>query len=144
MAAFAGVTSRSARHSTVVRTLATAAPSASTPRLRTDKRAGDISDVFTSFSGKKAEPLPDRYKDLKRNLTAGLEEQLQKSWDDLVEVLKVRTEEVAQKRESVSTFPSAPSSQLKVRSFRRSISEMSQVVPCQTKHWPLCARRASS
>ena len=38
---------------------------------------------------------------LKANLTAGFEEQIQKSWDDLVEVLKVRTEEVAKKRESV-------------------------------------------
>jgi len=93
---------RSARHNVPLRALATAAPSTSTPRLRTDKRAGDISDVFTSFSGKKAQPLHARYRELKKNLTAGLEEQLQKSWDDLVEVLKVRTEEVAQKRESVS------------------------------------------
>jgi hypothetical protein len=69
---------------------------------RKDKSEGDISSVFTSFSGKKAIPLPNRFRELKRNLTVGFEEQIQKSWDDLVEVLKVRTEEVATKRESVS------------------------------------------
>ncbi|KAJ4242824.1 hypothetical protein NW757_011719 [Fusarium falciforme] len=68
---------------------------------RKDKKEGDISSVFTSFSGRKAEPLPERFRDLKANLTAGFEEQIQKSWDDLVEVLKVRTEEVAKKRESI-------------------------------------------
>ncbi|KAE8542256.1 hypothetical protein D1P53_001029 [Cryptococcus gattii VGV] len=62
---------------------------------------GDISSVFTSFSGRKAVPLPARYRDLKKNLTAGFEEQIQKSWDDLTEVLKQRTEEVATKRESI-------------------------------------------
>lgn len=74
--------------------------------LRKDKREGDISSVFTSFSGRKAVPLPARFLDLKKNLTAGFEEQIQKSWDDLTEVLKQRTEEVAAKRESVC-LPSA-------------------------------------
>lgn len=73
------------------------------PPTRKNKKEGDISSVFTSFSGRKAEPLPDRYRDLKRQLTTGFEEQIQKSWDDLVEVLKVRTEEVATKREAVSS-----------------------------------------
>lgn len=68
---------------------------------RRDKKEGDISSVFTSFSGRKAEPLPERFRTLKKNLTVGLEEQIQKSWDDLVDVLKVRTEEVASKREWV-------------------------------------------
>ncbi|KAL2674064.1 hypothetical protein Neosp_012510 [[Neocosmospora] mangrovei] len=71
------------------------------PFNRKDKKEGDISSVFTSFSGRKAEPLPERFRDLKANLTAGFEEQIQRSWDDLVEVLKVRTEEVAKKRESI-------------------------------------------
>ena len=74
------------------------------PPTRKNKKEGDISSVFTSFSGRKAEPLPERYRDLKKNLTTGFEEQIQKSWDALVEVLKVRTEEVATKRESVSWF----------------------------------------
>jgi hypothetical protein len=73
------------------------------PPTRKNKKEGDISSVFTSFSGRKAEPLPERYRDLKRQLTAGFEERIQKSWDDLVEVLKVRTEEVATKREAVSS-----------------------------------------
>lgn len=71
------------------------------PPIRKDKKEGDISSVFTSFSGRKAEPLPERFRDLKKRLTAGFEEQLQQSWDNLVEVLKFRTEEVATKRESV-------------------------------------------
>nr|POF12278.1 hypothetical protein CFP56_76037 [Quercus suber] len=61
---------------------------------RKDKKEGDISAIFTSFSGKKAEPLPSRFLNLKRNLTSGFEQQIQQSWDDLVEVLKVRTEEI--------------------------------------------------
>ncbi|KAG9964054.1 DUF1479-domain-containing protein, partial [Aureobasidium melanogenum] len=72
-----------------------------TPLTRGNKKEGDISSVFTSFSGRKSAPLPDRYRDLKRNLTTGFEEQIQRSWDDLVEVLKVRTEEVATKREAI-------------------------------------------
>lgn len=72
------------------------------PLDRRGKREGNISHAFTSFSGKKAAPLPERYRLLKKNLTAGREEALQKSWDDLVEVLKERTEEVATKRERVS------------------------------------------
>ncbi|KAG7416794.1 hypothetical protein ACKAV7_003577 [Fusarium commune] len=71
------------------------------PPTRKNKKEGDISSVFTSFSGRKAEPLPERYRDLKGQLTTGFEEQIQKSWDDLVEVLKVRTEEVATKREAI-------------------------------------------
>jgi len=70
---------------------------------RQAKNEGDISSVFTSFSGRKSVPLPDRFRDLKRSLTAGFEEQIQKSWDDLVDVLAERTEEVATKREDVST-----------------------------------------
>lgn len=74
------------------------------PITRKDKKEGDISSVFTSFSGRKSVPLPERFRDLKRNLTTGFEDQLQKSWDELVEVLKVRTEEVATKRESVRSL----------------------------------------
>ena len=73
------------------------------PISRKDKKEGDISSVFTTFSGRKSPPLPERFRDLKRNLTTGFEEQIQKSWDELVEVLKVRTEEVATKREAVSS-----------------------------------------
>lgn len=68
---------------------------------RRDKKEGDISSVFSTFSGRKSAPLPERFRDLKRNLTTGFEQQIQKSWDELVEVLKVRTEEVATKRETV-------------------------------------------
>ncbi|CAG8093103.1 unnamed protein product [Penicillium salamii] len=72
-----------------------------TPLTRKDKQEGDISSVFSTFSGRKSPPLPDRFRDLKRNLTVGFEEEIQKSWDELVEVLKIRTEEVATKRESI-------------------------------------------
>lgn len=77
--------------------------------LRRDKREGDISSTFTTFSGRKPAPLPPRFRDLKINLTTGFEEAIQKSWDELVETLKVKTEEVATKREKVSqpakTYP---------------------------------------
>ncbi|WVW84370.1 hypothetical protein I302_106404 [Kwoniella bestiolae CBS 10118] len=65
------------------------------------KREGNISHAFTSFSGKKSNPLPDRYRILKQNLTKGREEAIQKSWDDLIEHLKERTDEVASKREKI-------------------------------------------
>lgn len=82
---------------TVKRLVATEA----SPIARKDKKEGDISSVFSTFSGRESPPLPERFRDLKRNLTSGFEEQIQKSWDELVEVLKVRTEEVAKKREAV-------------------------------------------
>jgi 3-deoxy-D-manno-octulosonate 8-phosphate phosphatase KdsC-like HAD superfamily phosphatase len=71
------------------------------PTFQAGKCAGKIGSVFSTFSGRKSAPLPDRFRDLKRNLTVGFEEEIQKSWDDLVETLKVRTEEVATKREAV-------------------------------------------
>lgn len=73
----------------------------SSPSTRKNKQEGDISSVFSTFSGRKSNPLPERFRELKSNLTTGFEKQIQKSWDDLVETLKVRTEEVASKRESV-------------------------------------------
>ncbi|KAJ5819759.1 hypothetical protein N7474_005350 [Penicillium riverlandense] len=75
------------------------------PLTRKDKQEGDISSVFSTFSGRKSAPLPDHFRELKRNLTTGFEEEIQKSWDDLVETLKVRTEEVASKRESEQIIP---------------------------------------
>ncbi|KAJ5530562.1 hypothetical protein N7527_003955 [Penicillium freii] len=71
------------------------------PITRKDKQEGDISSVFSTFSGRKSAPLPDRFRDVKRNLTVGFEEEIQKSWDDLVETLKVRTEEVATNRGAI-------------------------------------------
>ena len=73
----------------------------SSPLPRKDKQEGDISSVFSTFSGRKSAPLSNHFRELKRNLTTGFEEEIQRSWDDLVETLKVRTEEVASKRESV-------------------------------------------
>lgn len=88
---------------TLGRRLATEAP-VSTQR-RIDKREGDISSAFTTFSGKKAVPLPPRFRELKQLIVSGNEEAIQKSWDDLVEVLKIKTEEVATQREKVHIFP---------------------------------------
>ncbi|KAJ5593679.1 hypothetical protein N7537_010583 [Penicillium hordei] len=82
---------------TAKRLLATEA----SPLTRKEKQEGDISSVFSTFSGRKSAPLPDRFRELKRNLTMGFEEDIQKSWDELVETLKIRTEEVASKRESI-------------------------------------------
>jgi hypothetical protein len=84
-----------------IRPMATETPAGP---VRNKKQQGDISSAFTTFSGRQATPLPERFRDLKRNLTAGFEQQIQKSWDDLVEELKVRTEEVASQRDKVSFF----------------------------------------
>ena len=82
---------------TVKQLLATEA----SPSTRKNKQEGDIFSVFSTSPGRKSNPLPEGFRELKSNLTTGFEEQIQKSWDDLVETLKVRTEEVSSKRESV-------------------------------------------
>lgn len=95
-----------------------------TPLTRKDKQEGDISSVFSTFSGRKSAPLPDRFRNLKRNLTVGFEEEIQKSWDELVEVLKVRTEEVATKREAVCFRPSHPSTNANLTELDYSPTEL--------------------
>ena len=55
------------------------------------KAEGDISSVFVSLSGATPQPLPQRFADIKRNLIAGHEEEVIKSWNRLLRVLQDET-----------------------------------------------------
>ncbi|KAF4436996.1 hypothetical protein F53441_13136 [Fusarium austroafricanum] len=65
------------------------------------KKEGDISDSFTSLSGAKREPLPDRFRQLKIDLVKGNEERLTQSWNKLLRELKRENEVVRQKGSGV-------------------------------------------
>jgi len=65
------------------------------------KREGDISDSFASLSGKKAEPLPDRFRQLKLQLVAGNEEAVIASWKKLLAALRRENKLVAECGSSV-------------------------------------------
>lgn len=72
------------------------------------KPNGDISAVFPSLSGKKAEPLPDRFRDLKLSYVRGKEEVLQRSWHRLLASLKKEIEEIRTRSSEVSMAPVKP------------------------------------
>ncbi|KAK4452001.1 DUF1479-domain-containing protein [Podospora aff. communis PSN243] len=65
------------------------------------KREGDISDSFASLSGKKSEPLPDRFRRLKLELAAGKEQAITASWKRLLAALRRENEVVARRVSSV-------------------------------------------
>jgi hypothetical protein len=58
------------------------------------KEAGDISSVFPSLSGKKPDPLPARFGDLKKSLVKGNEDAVLASWQRLVSSLRREIEEI--------------------------------------------------
>jgi hypothetical protein len=58
------------------------------------KPTGDISSVFPSLSGKKPEPLPDRFRDLKLQRIQGKEDALKQSWVRLLASLKEEIKEI--------------------------------------------------
>jgi hypothetical protein len=58
------------------------------------KESGDISSVFPSLSGKKADPLPSRFSDLKKSLISGNEDAVLASWQRLTKSLKREIEEI--------------------------------------------------
>jgi hypothetical protein len=60
----------------------------SAPQPPNKKREGDISDSFASLSGKAAEPLPSRFRDLKLSLSAGREASIIAGWSHLLKALK--------------------------------------------------------
>jgi hypothetical protein len=66
------------------------------------KTNGDISSVFPSLSGKKPEPLPDRFRELKLQYVRGKEEPLKRSWHRLLASLEDEIEEIRAKGSSVS------------------------------------------
>ncbi|KAJ4202251.1 hypothetical protein NW767_006210 [Fusarium falciforme] len=68
---------------------------------KSTKKEGDISDAFTSLSGAKREPLPDRFRELKCELVRGREKEIVASWDRLLRQLKRENEIIAKKGPSV-------------------------------------------
>lgn len=65
------------------------------------KKAGDISSVFPSLSGKKSPPLPARYSELKKRLISGKEDAVTQSWHRLLSSLKGEIAEVREKGNKV-------------------------------------------
>jgi len=61
------------------------------------KKEGDISSVFVSLSNAPSVPLPNRYRDIKRQLIYGNEERIIASWNRLLTELKKENEIMAQK-----------------------------------------------
>ncbi|KAM5345919.1 hypothetical protein ACJ41O_011780 [Fusarium nematophilum] len=68
---------------------------------RPAKKEGDISDAFTSLSGAKREPLPDRFRELKCELVRGREKEVTASWGRLLSQLKRENDIIASKGPAV-------------------------------------------
>ena len=72
------------------------------------KSSGDISAVFPSLSGRKPEPLPDRFKDLKLQRIRGKEDPLKKSWHRLLASLKDEIADIKARGSAVSMISRRP------------------------------------
>lgn len=61
--------------------------------------------MFASLSGETAKPLPDRFRDLKREIVKGEDQAnaLKESFVDLCETLRQEVDEIAQKGTQVSS-----------------------------------------
>lgn len=99
------------------------------------KEAGDISSVFPSLSGKKPDPLPPRFSDLKKSLIKGNEEALTESWQRLLASLKTEIEEIRSEGSNVcrhcpSTIYLDPQLTDVSRSYRVSSTKMSLPAQC--------------
>ncbi|KAI5842372.1 DUF1479 domain protein [Tricharina praecox] len=89
------------------------------------KAMGDISSVFPSLNGAKAQPLPPRFAELKRSLVAGRENAIQDSWRRLLPVLDREIDEIRAKGPSIipsidfsalsSPLPAATLAEIKAR-----------------------------
>jgi Protein of unknown function (DUF1479) len=75
---------------------------AASTATQSTRPAGDISSVFPSLSGRKAETLPQRYADLKSQYLKGNQDAIQDSWTRLLSSLREEVEEVKAKGNSVS------------------------------------------
>ncbi|KAK4121975.1 DUF1479-domain-containing protein [Parathielavia appendiculata] len=62
---------------------------------QTGKAEGDISDTFASLSGRKAQPLPDRFRELKLRLVNGHEDAIIASWKRLLATLRHENDLIA-------------------------------------------------
>lgn len=65
---------------------------------------GDISSVFPSLSGKKADALPQRFADLKLHYLNQNQDAIQKSWTRLLSSLHEEVEEVKETGSFVSIY----------------------------------------
>lgn len=72
--------------STPIRHLATEA--------KPSRKEGDISSAFTSLSGAKAQPLPGRFANVKRELIQGHENRLSESWKRLLTQLEIENKTI--------------------------------------------------
>lgn len=70
---------------------------------QTTKPTGDISAVFPSLSGKKPEPLPPRFAELKVQRIRGKQEALKRSWARLLVSLEKEIDEIKAKGSDVGT-----------------------------------------
>ncbi|KAJ3517166.1 hypothetical protein NM208_g14746 [Fusarium decemcellulare] len=68
---------------------------------KSSKKEGDISDAFTSLSGAKRDPLPDRFRELKCELVRGREKEITASWSRLLRQLRRENEIIAKKGPAV-------------------------------------------
>ncbi|KAK0649543.1 hypothetical protein B0T16DRAFT_428277 [Cercophora newfieldiana] len=65
------------------------------------RRGKATSDSFASLSGKKAEPLPDRFRQLKLQLLTGNEEAVVAGWKRLLVALRCGNEEVMRRKSAI-------------------------------------------
>ncbi len=86
------------------------------------KDAGDISSVFPSLSGKKPDPLPPRFADLKKSLIKGDEDVVTASWQRLLGSLKEEIEQIRTKGSDVCQL------------------ESPSALSLMNMHWPRCIR----
>lgn len=84
---------------------------APSPSPHTPKAAGDISAVFPSLRGGEANPLPLRFRDVKKRLVQGHEDRLQASWHILLAELRHDIEVI--KAEGSSIIPEISFSDVK-------------------------------
>lgn len=65
------------------------------------KAEGDISDTFASLSGREAQPLPDRFRELKLRLVSGREDAVISSWKHLLATLRRENDAIARAGPSI-------------------------------------------
>lgn len=103
-------------------------------QAKTSRKEGDISSAFTSLSGLKAQPLPERFVNIKRKLIQGHEERLSESWKTLLQQLEIENKTI--KRLGPDVVPQIQFSDLKSSSEefmretrKRGVAVIKGVVP---------------
>lgn len=92
---------RSIRHPLFIRAPFNTHRSYAVSSTTTAKPEGDISSVFVSLSGAEAQPLPQRFADLKGQLIRGHEDKLRDSWERLLAQLREETQVIKELGSSV-------------------------------------------